>query len=81
MVDSSFWGADEDLDSPDEASEEVGSDLPVLEDLSAEAGADLDSPEEEDSLASASAPAGSSPSSPMIAIVFPTCTPLAPSST
>lgn len=43
----------------------------MLDDLSAEADLSDDS-EGEDSLARASAPDGSSPSSPMIAIVFPT---------
>jgi hypothetical protein len=86
-VESSFWGAEEDLDSPEEASEEVGWDSPVLDDFSAdedssEEGLDSDEDEEESpSLARASAPEGSSPSSPMMAIVFPTVTPLAPSST
>jgi hypothetical protein len=82
-VESSFWGAEEDLDSPFDASEEVGWDSPVWEDLSADFDSE-DSPEDsedEPSLARASAPEGSSPSSPMIAIVFPTVTPLAPSST
>ena len=73
------------MDSPEEAEEEVGSESPVLDDFSAdEEESDLDSEaeeEEEPSLASASAPDGSSPSSPMMAIVFPTVTPLAPSST
>jgi len=85
LVLSSFWGAAEDLDSPEEAAEEVGSESPVLDDFSAdEEESDLDSEaeeEEEPSLARASAPEGSSPSSPMMAIVFPTVTPLAPSST
>jgi hypothetical protein len=85
LVESSFWGEEEDLDSPEEASEEVGWESPVLDDFSAEEDSSeegLDSEEEEeDSLARASAPAGSSPSSPMMAIVFPTVTPLAPSST
>ena len=74
------------MDSPEEAAEEVGSESPVLDDFSAdedESDSDLDSDaeEEEPSLARASAPEGSSPSSPMMAIVFPTVTPLAPSST
>ena len=74
------------MDSPEEASEEVGWESPVLVDFSAEADSeDLDSEEEDGedspSLARASAPEGSSPSSPMMAIVFPTVTPLAPSST
>jgi len=85
LVESSFWGEEEDLDSPEEAAEEVGSESPVLDDFSAdedESDSDLDSEaEEEPSLARASAPDGSSPSSPMMAIVFPTVTPLAPSST
>ena len=73
------------MDSPEEASEEVGWESPVLDDFSADEDSSeegLDSEEdEEDSLARASAPEGSSPSSPMMAIVFPTVTPLAPSST